>query len=113
MKREPLQKSSYVSSLVYTSLNFFTDLHVLLCDFHRLQAWNRFLVKTESGISKDDAVKLKTDYLPPLADSRTQAEFEANKQKLLQCDIWKGNVKLQQYFNQNWLSAATCKVRSC
>ena len=61
----------------------FLGTFVMLCDFHRMQAWNRFLVKTENGIPKDVAIKIKQSHLIPMSRSISPDDFE-KKRKALQ-----------------------------
>ena len=62
---------------------------MLLCDFHRLQAWNRFMAKGVNGIPTNVADKLMTDYLTPLADSDTETVYRERKMALLNSNIFK------------------------
>lgn len=83
----------------------------MLCDFHRMQAWNRFLVKIENGIPKDVAITLKQSYLIPLSHSITPLEFDERKAALLASEEWRTYPKLQEYMLNNWLKDDTHKVR--
>ncbi|XP_067934867.1 uncharacterized protein [Watersipora subatra] len=82
----------------------FPESKVLLCWFHREQAWNRFLVKKENGVSKDDAFKLKIFYLRPLAASPDVDTYLQRKQKLISSDIWQTHTKVSSYFSDVWLT---------
>ena len=75
-----------------------------------MQAWNRFLVKLENGIPKATAATLKKDYLIPLAESMTEADYKKNRSRLLESPEWKAHPKLQAYMNQIWLQEEMCQV---
>lgn len=83
---------------------------MLLCDFHRRQAWNRFMKKGENDISVDVAKKLLEDYLIPLSNSATERQYYQLKEKLMESDEWKKNPKFAQYMLQTWLTEDICRV---
>ena len=91
---------------------YFVGTFAMLCDFHRMQAWNRFLVKIENGIPKDVAKSIKRDHLIPLSRSTTPEEFEKKKAALLASVEWKAYPKLQEYMLNNWLKDDTHKVHT-
>lgn len=75
-----------------------------------MQAWNRFLVKLDNGIPKSTAAILKRDFLIPLADSPTVADYKKNRERLLESTEWKAHPKFQMYMKQTWLSEEMCQV---
>ena len=83
---------------------------VLLCDFHRLQAWNRFLKKGENDIPPNVALQLKKTYLKPLLESRTEKQYQERRKNLMESDEWKKYPKFAQYMRQTWLPEETCRV---
>jgi maltodextrin utilization protein YvdJ len=85
------------------------DTTSLICDFHRLQAWNRWLVKATNGVSKQDAQILKRQ-LKRLADSCSQQDFEINFANLKESDEWKRHRNFQNYMNQTWFTDDIVKV---
>lgn len=87
----------------------FAASSVLVCDFHRLQAWHRWLVKSSNGVSKTSATVLK-HHLKVIASSPTEEELNVNIAKLKSCDEWQKHPNFQSYINQTWLCPDMCKV---
>ena len=88
----------------------FLGTFVMLCDFHRMQAWNRFLVKTENGIPKDVAIKIKQSHLIPMSRSISPDDFEKRKKALQESPEWKTYPKLKEYIQNYWLKDDVYKV---
>ena len=66
-----------------------SDCRVWLCDFHREQAWHRWLVSTNNGM-KDHKVEA-TNLLRNIADSQSEEELQKNVDKLKSSEIWNLN----------------------
>ncbi|XP_063236153.1 uncharacterized protein LOC134538662 [Bacillus rossius redtenbacheri] len=84
--------------------NTFPDSTVYLCAFHREQAWQRWLRKTENSVSGDpqDILNLWRN----VANSSTKEQFHIQVNSLKNSDIMKKNPKAEQYFSTQWLSVA-------
>ena len=76
----------------------FVGCIVWLCDFHREQAWHRWLISSNNGM-KDHKVAA-TNFLRNIADSESENEFEENVKILKASDIWK--MKSAEPF-RNWI----------
>eukprot|EP00112_Aurelia_sp_Birch-Aquarium-sp1_P004313 Seg1487.9 transcript_id=Seg1487.9/GoldUCD/mRNA.D3Y31 product="hypothetical protein" protein_id=Seg1487.9/GoldUCD/D3Y31 len=76
------------------------DCFVYLCDFHREQAWTRWVSKTEHGVTR-----VKDEVLCRLR-RLAKADTEANRQALYQLrssTIWKDHEKLRSWMEGTWL----------
>lgn len=78
------------------------DCHVYLCDFHREQAWDRWLKSHVNGCAeyKDEILSMFRE----IAKSTTENQFEQNLDNLRSSKIWKNKLKLQQWFERIWLA---------
>ena len=78
---------------------------VLLCDFHRLQAWERALNKTDMGVRKGRKLAVKAA-LSDLARAGTIELFEAKLAAFKQSDDYMCNPKLSSYLATHWWPCA-------
>lgn len=83
--------------------SFRTGCQVFLCDFHREQAWERWVTKKENGVCnyKDEVLCL----FRRVARAKTQDQYHIAVEQLKSSDIWKNNPKLIQWFGNKWLKA--------
>ena len=58
----------------------------MLCDFHREQAWERWLNTTSNGMRTQKGVLLA--FLRRLASSKTEEAYKQNLKDLYESDIW-------------------------
>ncbi|XP_075535233.1 uncharacterized protein LOC142570787 [Dermacentor variabilis] len=86
----------------------FPESQISICDFHRLQAWQRCLRRKENSISDpDDALRL----MKRLASASNQDEFDKAFEVLVASEYWK-NEKFRSYFEAVWLSVKELWVMS-
>ncbi len=81
-----------------------SDTTTYICDFHREQCWERWLRKTDNGLSKS-----REEVLPLLcnvAKSTTEKEFEENVKLLKKQNFWLTSPKLRKWFGNTWLVEA-------
>ncbi|XP_078489944.1 uncharacterized protein LOC144746767 [Ciona intestinalis] len=79
----------------------FKGCKVLLCDFHREQAWLRWLRKSDNGVGqKKDAVLYD---LRSVAKAENNEEMSSAVDTLEQSEAYMENPKLQKYFKNVWL----------
>ncbi|XP_053399757.1 uncharacterized protein LOC128557101 [Mercenaria mercenaria] len=79
--------------------NVFSDAKVLLGDFHRNQAWERWTKRKDNSMGRaSDIIK----YLHQLANAPDPESFDTALQKFVDSDVWQGNVQLQQYCQRVW-----------
>ena len=81
---------------------FFIDCHVLICDFHREQAWERWMKRSENsmGESREEAL----DLMRAVAKAATDEAFEVALNRLQDSDVYQKNPQFQKYFGNTWLS---------
>ena len=74
---------------------------ILLCAFHREQAWNRWLNASKNGLvqSKQEVLHL----LRAVADSVDTPSLKSNLENLVNSDQWKKSAKLRKWFSTYWL----------
>ena len=92
---------------------FFLDSKVLLCDFHREQAWERWLNLVANGMQ---AVKEEPLFmLRRIADSETEESFQINLNFLFNSNLWNDEQhgKFKNWMNNVWLPCyKVCKISS-
>ncbi|XP_047133431.1 uncharacterized protein LOC124811588 [Hydra vulgaris] len=86
-----------INSLEYV----FPGSNVLICDFHREQAWERWLSKITNGCSSvKEVVKLK---LRQIANSKTEEICINAVNAFKESEEWKNHPKLREYLKNTWL----------
>ncbi|KAG0430436.1 hypothetical protein HPB47_022706 [Ixodes persulcatus] len=86
----------------------FPSSRPVLCDFHREQAWQRWLSKKENEVGDVSAVK---KMLRQVACSTNEDELKIGLESLKQSPQWRENEKLQAYVTQKWLSVKEMWVK--
>ena len=78
---------------------------VYICDFHRLQAWQRWLNTSSHGLvqGKEEVLAL----LKNLAKAPTETAYEKALQSLKESQYWKTNSDLRNWFEKMWL----CEIK--
>lgn len=78
----------------------------LLCDFHREQAWERWLSVTDHGCRaiKDQVLCM----FRRIAKASTKQEYDCAIGLLEKCSWWKEKQRLRSWFGRTWLSE--CQV---
>ena len=76
---------------------------VLKCDFHREQAWERWLSATKNGARMIKEVMLRK--FRRIARARSEGELKNALNDLRNCDYWKGGYEnLVRWFEKQWIS---------
>ena len=79
--------------------SIYPNIEVYLCDFHREQAWNRWVNKAENGVANvADQVKV---YLRSIAHSITHSDAQLTVENLMNADFYQGRLK--NWFTRTWL----------
>ena len=83
---------------------YFPDCQVFICDFHRLQAWERWFNKKDNGCSER-----KGDIIPKLrqiARSRTEADMNKAVEDFEFSKFWnqKSYPRLMSYLSNYWFN---------
>ena len=77
----------------------FCDIKVFLCDFHREQAWHRWILKTDNGVSNlCEIIKIG---LRRIAHSSTPKDCQSAISDFMKLDHFNG--KLRNWFTKTWL----------
>ena len=75
---------------------------VYLCDFHREQAWERWVRTTAHGVSQErDAV---LSQLRRIAHASSEEVYKDAVTGLQDSSVWKDNQHFQHWFQKTWLS---------
>lgn len=74
---------------------------VYLCDFHREQAWERWVNKKDNGVSQHRDEILSR--LRRITHASTENKYNAAVSALKASELWKNNIKLQNWFEKTWL----------
>lgn len=76
---------------------------VLLCDFHREQAWDRWLNKRSNGVH--DQKETILGMLRDICDSETVQRYEITVNQLQNSDVWNAeeNGRLRNWLSNTWL----------
>ena len=79
----------------------FSGCEVYICEFHRQQAWERWVALAKHGVrSIKDEVLAR---LRQIADARTLPEYNSLVAKLKNDNIWLKHTSLQHWFEKTWL----------
>ena len=89
-----------LSCKVY-ALSEFSDCKVLLCDFHREQAWERWTSKKDNGVAENCESILAL--MRQLARARTEDGYENALEKLKDMCEWKNNKNFKKWLENTWL----------
>ncbi|KAL3193715.1 hypothetical protein MRX96_002159 [Rhipicephalus microplus] len=78
----------------------FPESQISICDFHRLQAWQRWLRRKENNISDpDEALRL----MKHVASASNKHDLDKPVEVLVDSEYWK-NDRFRSYFEEVWLS---------
>lgn len=78
-----------------------TEAELYLCEFHRKQAWKRWLKRTENGVYKQEQ-EAAYAMLCNVADQETEAGYNAAVERMRGNPLWLRNGKLQEYYKTVW-----------
>lgn len=88
----------------------FPDTTVYGCDFHREQAWTRWVQDRKNGLDRSEADSLlhllrACAWAPPgMNDSGLDDNYQKAIYTLKESAVWKTNVHVQNWLNSTWLS---------
>ena len=98
----------------------FPKTQLYLCEFHREQAWERWVKDRKHGLSEMQAVTL-LDLLRDCANAPVNFTvenepadylFKQALERLTASDVWKNNEQVQQWLSTTWLSCPKLWARS-
>ncbi len=96
----------------------FPSTQVYLCEFHREQAWERWVKERRHGLNDIEASTL-LDLLrdcasaPPnwnLPDQPPDYYFRQSLKQLHSSGVWQGNQHVQQWLNTNWPNCPKVRI---
>jgi len=76
--------------------------HVRLCDFHKEQAWNRWLTASRNGVDAAERENV-LNVLRNVSQANSRQSYETAVTFLKQCHFWKSNALLRNWFGRKWL----------
>nr|XP_047131872.1 uncharacterized protein LOC124810909 isoform X1 [Hydra vulgaris] len=93
--------TDYSNEEINSLESVFPGCQVHICDFHREQAWERWLSKTANGCC---LVKNKVkEKLRAIAYAKTDEIFQKKVQELEESQEWQNSPKLAEYLKHTWL----------
>ena len=92
----------------------FPTVKVYLCDFHREQAWDRWVRNHKHGLTQDEQRELLTflrqcAWAPPLStesEDQVISPFNLAVQDLKNSKVWKTHDSVRQWLSTKWLPIA-------
>jgi hypothetical protein len=81
---------------------FFTECSVFICDFHREQAWIRWLSSHKHGVESCKQGILQQ--LRRIASATTTHEMETMIQVLKSSALWSKHEQFSKWFERKWLA---------
>ena len=100
------EKEIHAIESAFKSSNAF----VYLCDFHREQAWTRWVSKTENGVSSVKEEVLCR--LRRIAMASNERRFKEAVNELKQSSVWQNHTKLQIWLDTVWLPEHKVRTES-
>ena len=80
----------------------FPGIHIYICEFHREQAWTRWVRKGENGLKAIEQQQLLS-CLRNIAQSKNECDLKRCKDQLEASDFWKNKANLREYVTTQWL----------
>ena len=97
----------------------FPNTQLYMCEFHREQAWERYVKEKKHGLSEIQASTL-LDLLRDCANAPVNTTvdnqpsnyfFQQAHEWLLASDVWKSNERVRKWLSTTWLSCAKLWAR--
>ena len=83
----------------------FPNAAVYICDFHRKQAWNRWVRSSKNNLNSKEQHFL-TDLLQRVAYSRTTSSYNTALENLRKSSVYKSKKNVQDYVENIWVACA-------
>lgn len=83
----------------------FPNISVYICDFHRIQAWQRWSKNAKNGLSPADQKEFLR-LMQQLAYAKTTTHYDKKLQKLRKSNVYVSNPKVRQYCDNFWLQCS-------
>ena len=108
--KPPYFMTDYCDAEIAAIESTFKECKVFLCDFHREQAWERWIKERKHGLSNEDGSRLltllrKCAIAPPdFTSQEVDHKYQEAVKILKGMEIWKKNEQVQQWLQSKWLS---------
>lgn len=103
----PFFLSDYSEAEISAIERAFPGITVYVCDFHREQAWSRWVRDHKNGLEKHQQEALLTSLRKcawaPSADDCTDSNYQQALDLLKQSPEWQGNKRVQVWLTTTWL----------
>ncbi len=83
----------------------FPDVAVYICDFHREQAWQRWVKSGKNGLTLGEQ-KLFLELMQAVARARSESSYKKAVEVLRKSKIYTGNARVQEYCEKVWLDCS-------
>ena len=112
--------TDYSDAKISAINKLFPKTQLYLCEFHREQAWERWVKDRKHGLSEIQAATL-LDLLRDCANAPVNFTvenepadylFKQTLERLTASDVWKNNEQVQQWLSTTWLSCPKLWARS-
>lgn len=93
----------------------FPETIVYLCDFHREQAWDRWVRDHKHGLSPSEAEELLTflracAWAPPTDDTDPTSAYKLAVNNLKQSAVWNRHDQVREWLTTKWLTIPQVSV---
>lgn len=87
----------------------FPSTTIYLCDFHREQAWDRWIKDRKHGLTQHEGEELLAllracAWAQPSSDGTLTSAYELAVDNLKKSSVWSNHIEVQQWLTQTWLS---------
>ena len=100
--KPPYGMTDYDDAEISALEEAFPGIHVYICEFHREQAWTRWVRKGENGLKATEQPQLLY-FLRNIASSQTSVDLARHKQQLEKSVLWQQKANLREYVTSQWL----------
>ena len=83
----------------------FPDVAVYICDFHREQAWQRWVKAGKNGLTVGEQ-KMFLELMQAIARARSETSYKKAVESLRKSTLYLGNPKVQEYCGKVWLDCS-------
>lgn len=104
----PFVLCDYSEAEISAIKTVFQSVQVYLCDFHREQAWTRWVNKSQHGLTSSEAEILlsllrKCAWVPS-SQGETDTHYKEAVKQLEDSDVWKNHDRVRSWLLSTWLN---------
>lgn len=85
--------------------NQFPDVAVYICDFHRVQAWQRWVKAGKNGLTSGEQAMF-LEYMQHIARARSEESYHKAVESLRKSKLYVENSKVEKYCEKVWLNCS-------